>query len=366
MTNTQKKVLIYGQVQSGKTSRIIEYVRNNSININILMIQNNLSMLAQYEKALENYKIFNFTVSNKNVNFISRAIGKINRNIVLIVMNNNYRREALEMLISKAKIKKYSLIMDESDLYHRNLKITNLYEKATECVHVTATPFLSDYNAYFDDVIVIPPKEEYVSLKKLDIKFIPEIEVSELNTVMNIVSNDFLKEKQGIMLITIHKRITHMETLARQLYRHKSLTKVPIVMLSSNNMLYFNSKIKELPKLSISEIISGLDEHQHIIFIANRLATRGINYSDTTYTRHLTHQIINKNNSMTNFIQRCRILGNKQGMSNKLKLYCFDCDEEYFQKVLEKVENIEKNIEHLKVGYVKPVDKPKLVRTKTV
>ena len=44
--------------------------------------------------------------------------------------------------------------MDESDLYIKQIKHKSLYEKANECVHVTATPFLQMYNNYFDNVIL--------------------------------------------------------------------------------------------------------------------------------------------------------------------------------------------------------------------
>ena len=371
LPTSNKQILIYGQVQSGKTSKIMEYIKNTEVKTKILMIQNSLSMLAQYERALDFHKINFRSISNSELSLTIYNTKRLNSNIVLLVMNNNYRRDALDIILLKLKIDDYSLIMDESDLYYNNLMNSSLYKKATECVHITATPFSSGYKAYFDDVIVIPPKKEYVSFKKLDIKFIPEVEC-EYKTTMDIVSKDFLKAKQGIMLITIHHRISQMENSCRYLARQLSLSNIPIVMLSSKNILYFNKKTKELPRMSISEVISGLEEHQHIIFVANRLATRGINYSDLTYSRHLTHQIIKKNESKTNFIQRCRILGNKEGVREKLKLYCLNCDEDYFQTVLQKIDRIENNVNYLKLGYVEPKIKKnsgsnlKLVRAKTM
>lgn len=364
-----KQILIYGQVQSGKTAKIMEYVKNSDIRVNILIIQNSLSMLCQYEKALNTNNIKFYSVSKNNIWVITNYLKmkSFTKNVVFIVMNNNYRRTALDVILMKNKNTEYSLIMDESDLYYQNIRTTSLYKKAQECVHVTATPFTSGYKGYFDNIMVIPPKKEYVSLKQLDIKFIPEVEC-QYKTTMNIISNDFLKSSEGIMLINIHTRISDMEDLCYNLYIKPSLLEVPIVMLSSKNTLYFNRKIKELPKMSVSEIITGLEEHQHIIFIANRLATRGINYSNMTFTRHLTHQIINHSKSKTNFIQRCRILGNKEGIKGKLKLYCLNCTEDYFNQILSKVDNISNNNEALRVGYVDKdkVKKPKLVRAKTM
>ena len=52
-----KQILIYGQVQSGKTAKIMEYIKKSNIRIKILMIQNSLSMLSQYERSLNTNKI---------------------------------------------------------------------------------------------------------------------------------------------------------------------------------------------------------------------------------------------------------------------------------------------------------------------
>ena len=360
-----KQILIYGRVQSGKTAKIMEYIKSNSNKINILIIQNSLSMLAQYEKAFNANDIKVCSVSANNVYIASWLIRNTRiTKVVLIVMNNNHRYDALSTVFQKCKISQYSLIMDESDMYYKNLKSEKLYKKAHECVHVTATPFSTGYKAYFDEVILIPPKKEYISFNKLDIKFIPKVD-DEYKTIMEIIQTDFLTKKQGIMLITIHHRVDAMKCASRYLSTQPSLLNIPVVILSSQNILYYNKKTKELPKMSVSEIISGLDVHQHIVFIANRLASRGINYSDMTYTRHLTHQIIKQNDNKTNFIQRCRILGNKQGIKEKLKLYCLNCEEEYFRGIVEKIKKLEENVNDLKVGS-KPIPKPTLVRSKTV
>lgn len=346
--NTQ--LLIYGQVQSGKTSKIMEYIKNAKVATKILFIQNSLSMLSQYERALTENKITFSTISNPNVNSTICKIRQTDKNIVLLVMNNNYRREILEVAMEICKItNNYSLLMDESDMYYKKLMNCSLYKNATECVHITATPFSEKYHGFFDDVTIIPPKEEYISLKKLDIEFIPNVE-SENDTIMKILKDDFVKKPQGIMLITIHNRISKMSALSR--YLAKEFINTPIVMLSSTTVLYYNGLNKILPKMSVSELITGLETHSHMIFIANRLATRGINYSDLTYTRHLTHQIITKNDSKTNFIQRCRILGNKKGVMEKLKLYCLQCSEKFFEKILRKIEHLENNVNKYKLGYV--------------
>ena len=93
-----RQILIYGQVQSGKTSKIMEYMKNTKVTTKILLIQNSLSMLAQYERALSENKIAFSTISNPNINSTISKMRLMDKNMVLLVMNNNYRREILEII----------------------------------------------------------------------------------------------------------------------------------------------------------------------------------------------------------------------------------------------------------------------------
>jgi hypothetical protein len=348
----QRKVLIYGRVQSGKTARIMQYIKESTISVKLLFIQNSLSMLSQYNIALKQNNIKCFIVSNPNIFQIIQHLELPTQNVVLIVMNNTYRRSILDEILSRGIIHNYLLIMDESDLYHDYIRVTQLYQNASECVHVTATPFTKEYKNYFDEVIVIKPKDEYIGFDKLDITLIPDVDTIDMQKhIINITNNDFMSAPKGILLINVHSRINKMKELCTTLSRKKNLVDVPIVMLSSNSILHYNNKTKDLKKMTVSQIISGLEEHSHIILVANRLSTRGINFSNLTYDRHLTHQIIIQNQNKTNFIQRCRILGNKVGVKDKLKLYCLNCDELYFDEVLKRINKVESSPDDFKVMY---------------
>jgi hypothetical protein len=171
----QRKVLIYGQVQSGKTARIMQYIKQSSISVKLLFIQNSLSMLSQYNIALKQNNIKCFIVSRPNMGLILQHLMSPTRDVVFIIMNNSYRRSIIELILAHRKIQDYLMIMDESDLYHDSISKSQLYKNASECVHVTATPFTKEYKKYFDEVIVIKPKDEYIGFDKMDITLIPDV-----------------------------------------------------------------------------------------------------------------------------------------------------------------------------------------------
>ena len=350
----QRKVLIYGRVQSGKTSKIMEYIKQKqtTISVTLLVIQNSLSMLAQYNLSLKQNKIKSFIVSRPNISKITQYMNSAeNQKVVLIVMNNNYRRDVLSDVMSQTNVNDgYLLIMDESDLYYKSTLETDLYKNAAETVHVTATPFTSGYRKYFDEVIIIKPKPEYIGFDKLDVKLIPDVELNDMpKHIIPIIDNDFMHSREGIILVNVYSRIIQMKTLCATLGQKHNLRQVPIVMLSSKNILYYNGATKELGRMTVSQIITELEDYSHIILVANRLSTRGINFSNLSYTRHLTHQITSQNQSKTNFIQKCRILGNKTGVTHKLKLYCLNCSQCYYDNVLAKIAKVENKTKSFKV-----------------
>ena len=351
---TPKTTLIYGQVQSGKTARIIQYIKDSFIKIKILLVQNSLSMVKQYETKFINNNLKYFVVCKQNINTIVNFINNnIYKNIILIVMNNSFRLSALNSIIKHTKIYNYTLMMDESDLYFRQIKPSKLYNNAYECVHITATPFLKSYENYFDKFINIVPPDNYLGINKLNI--INNFDVMNMtndhinmDNIYKIITNDFIQnDEESIMLINIYSTINSMKILAKYLKNKTNLMNVPIVVLSSDTKLYFNNKIKFMRKLTVTETIDELIEHKHIILIANRLSSRGINYTDSNYKRCLTHQILHNKNNKTSFLQKCRIMGIKPTTNtsttmdmNKYKMYVFNYSDTLHNKILDKVNSI--------------------------
>jgi len=348
---TPKTTLIYGQVQSGKTKRIIQYINDSFIKIKILLVQNSLSMIKQYETKFINNNLEYFVVCQQNINQIVDFINnKICKNIILIVMNNSFRLSALNSIIKHTKINNYLLMMDESDLYFKQIKSSKLYNNAYECVHITATPFLKSYKNYFDKFINIVPPDNYLGINKLNIinnlEFIGIRDHNiNLDVIYKIIANDFIQNnEESIMLINVYNTINDMERLSNYLKNKNDLMNVPIVLLSSDTKLYYNNKIKHMRKSTVTETIDELINYKHIILIANRLSSRGINYTDSNYRRCLTHQILHNKNNKTSFLQKCRIMGIKPLTNTstmvdkkKYKMYVFNYSDKMHNKILEKV-----------------------------
>jgi hypothetical protein len=84
---------------------------------------------------------------------------------------------------------------------------------------------------------------------------------------------------------------------------------IPIVVLNSEKRLFLQKKTKYIKQKSINKIIDSLDRYPHIIFIADRCASRGLSYTSSDYTRHLTHQIIKIKSTISTFMQSLRLCG---------------------------------------------------------
>lgn len=110
-------VLLYGQVQSGKTKKIMEYVRNfKPHTVKIVIIQNNVKMLEQYSNV--------FTTQNISFREINRDTYETpyKKEQVIITIFNKFRMHMLIDFIRINRIvpREYCLVLDESDMYlHR-------------------------------------------------------------------------------------------------------------------------------------------------------------------------------------------------------------------------------------------------------
>lgn len=284
----EHSILIHGEVQSGKTKEIITYIQNNVNEYKVLIIQNSLLVLKQYINRFKNEKI-KFQVITKDTKIIKE-------NLVLII-NNCYRYSYFK----KLNVKKYILMIDEADMCIKSCPL-----QGYKTVHITATPTHFDYSR----IITVQQPTNYFGLKDLSIFQSDSI---------HYPIYDFLSSKSGIMLINRWHYIDEMKSYALML-GIKHIT-IPIILLSTDKYYYYNGKRINLPnKISVSQIIDMFSTHKHIIFIANRLANRGISFVSSDYKKHLTHQVTKFNKNTTKNIQSLRILGVYNG-SPKLKLY---------------------------------------------
>jgi len=146
ITFHQKNVsLVYGQVQSGKTSMIFNLIQQSTLPC-VLIIQNSLLVLQQYKQRMDTQRISYSTVYQHNPSAK-----------VTILMNNSHQYSKYIPPLH------FSLIMDESDLTRHN----PLLPLSTNQFHVTATPFR--YKPIFDRIIRITPPEDYYGIEKVTI-----------------------------------------------------------------------------------------------------------------------------------------------------------------------------------------------------
>jgi hypothetical protein len=305
----EKNILIYGEVQGGKTRAIIEYIRENASRKKVLVVQNSLLVLRQYEQRLRS-ECIRYQVITANTEGITEDL--------VIILNNKYRYN----YFSKFEMNNYILMLDESDqtINACPLKLSKFVKKT---VHITATP----YNRMtYDRCIIVPRVANYYSVEDLTVSLTYTDDNTE--TVEN-----FLKSNTGIMLINRYSYIGQMQHCAVTLAR--TFPQIPVVLLTSDKKIYLNNSVKILRYKSISKIIDNLRDYKHIIFVANRLSNRGLSYVSSDYTRHLTCQITRIRSNVTSFFQSLRILGvyNSKSLFN-LELVIPDDEEKLFEKHL--------------------------------
>lgn len=308
----ERNILVYGQVQSGKTKEIIKIIKSDEYKdiIKVLVVQNSLLVLKQYHERL--------CKEDVDYQIITKASQEINKKVVL-VMSNTYRYSYFQ----KIEPNKYVLILDESDQTWLNCPL-----EAYKTFHVTATPFKK---LLYDKIICTDVQNDYYGIKDLNVV------VEDDN---DKVINEFLSTSNGMMLINKYMYISDMKYNVDIL--SKRYPKIPIVLLTSEKRLYLNNKSKILKERGISAIIDSLKKYNHIIFIANRLSNRGLSYVSSDYSRHLTYQITKVKDNITTFLQSLRILGIYKDNPD-LKLIIGSDDEKKFYKYIKYIDNFNVN-----------------------
>lgn len=324
--------LLYGEVQSGKTNKITHYIQYYPITtLKVLIIQNSLVMLSQYKNVLDKLSIPFCCISKENEENV------YNNEKVIIVIHNKFRMKALSIFMSRNKLANYSLILDESDQYYRKIINQKICAEAKHILHVTATPFIYKRLKIFHDVVKIKPKENYVGINKINIVEIPIVfeenvsrNLKKFKETKEIVADFITAPRGGMMLINWAHQVNDMKFIGSNL--SKLYPNVPIIVLTTVSKLYYNQKIVNIKVKNIQMIIEQFSMNSHIIIIANRYSTRGLNYTNHNYTRFITHQVIFENKNVTNFIQKCRILGNRPSDNHRPILYCMTTVSKYYKE----------------------------------
>lgn len=362
--------LLYGEVQSGKTSKIMRYIQYYPITtVKVLMIQNNITMMSQYKNALEKLRIPFCCISTKYAENVYR-----NEKVILVI-HNKFRMKALDTFINKHKLTNYSLILDESDQYYSKIMKEKICTDAKHILHVTATPFIYKKILVFRDFVKIKPAANYVGINKINIIEVGVVfeYVDDLATRFNkrfketkeIVSEFMGAPRGGMMLINCAHRVEHMTYMGVKL--SQTYPDTPIIVLATSTQIYQNNKIVNIKVKNIQHLIDQYNANSHIIIIANRYSSRGVNYTNKEYTRFITHQVSCENSALTNFIQKCRIFGNRP--SNDIVppvLYCITNTHDYVSKLKRRlsflVTNINTPIEENLISDCKKIKKPELIK----
>ena len=312
----EKNILIYGDVQGGKTNEIIKYINENETRQKILIIQNSLLVLKQYEQR--------FKLSNIDYQVVDKNTKMINKKLVLI-LNNKHRYNYFK----KIEPLHYILMLDESDQTINACSIKKS-KSVRKTVYITATPY---NKTLYDRCIKVPENANYYGINDLNLT---------LNSADDNVASveKFLETKTGIMLINKYSYVGQMTHWAKKL--SEEFKDVPVVLLTSEKIKYLSAKKKYIKQKSISKIIDSLKDHSHIIFIANRLSNRGLSYVSSDYTRHITCQITKIKANVSSFLQSLRILGiyNSKDPQN-LELIIDDHEEKLFEKHLRFINNFD-------------------------
>ena len=109
---------------------------------------------------------------------------------------------------------------------------------------------------------------------------------------------------------------------------------VPVILLTTEKGVYSNRVFSRIRGNSLNRIMDHYTDQSNVIIVANRMATRGISFCNSDHTTHITHQV-SKPNSITGFLQKCRILGVYPNLP-ELTLYI----EEDFVRKIEKYKQI--------------------------
>lgn len=311
-----RNILIYGQVQSGKTKEIIKVLKGEDYKdeTKVLVIQNSLMVLKQYCQRLRNEGV--------EYQVVTKTTSEINKGVV-IVMNNKFRYTYFKN-ITKDTHSRYILLLDESDQTSVNCPLL-VSSGNFKTFHITATPF---HDFKYDRIIICKDDNpNYYGIDKIDVEVVDD---------MNDTVREFLSTSKGMMLINKYVYVEDMKETAHWL--SKKHPKIPIVLLTSHKTLYLNNKVTKIRGASITKIIDTFTGFNHIIFIANRMSNRGLSYVSSDYTRHLTYQITRVKNNVTRFLQSLRILG-RYTDNPTLKLVIDSTDETMFNKHMDFIKN---------------------------
>lgn len=348
MAEASQKVLLCGEVQSGKTKYIIDYIRNSKLPC-VLVLRNSIADLNQFtERVIESNKFTKGVQSKIKNSFgvhspsdskikVLQNVPKEDKNFkndcVLVLINNVHRiRRAMDITIP------FNLILDEADLLLKHPYNKDLATRAKGCLFVTATYKSLLNNGYKCYKLPLPDnyyginRTEFVKTESLShfmIKMSRRESYTTLVTIskFNYINIKFMKysfeelSDDKVIMLAITYKGTYIKT-ARSLRKLRKACNLPISKTKQD--VYFT------PCKTVSKLISSFQNEPRLMIFAGLMASRGVSFVSEDYNRHLTDQYMGiRSTKVDNLVQYMRIFGLYKD-SPELKLYS---DVETYRKI---------------------------------
>jgi hypothetical protein len=306
-----KKIRIFGQVQSGKTAEIMRQIKDESIAgiVKVLVCQNMTAVAKQYCQRMK--------IEGINVQMVDSNTKQINNNTeVVLLLSNSYRYKAFLKL--STTIQKYVLFLDEYDQTLNNCKlVTQDSDRIYRTFYISATPLTvrnSKHDIIYDQTIVLTPPENYFGVNKMEVGFVDDQESVRgkfSRDSLDQICGDFSSEPEGgMMLIRNFTKTAEMKSLSQHL--SVAFPEIPVICYSTEKCIFNAGNMRKYSSgMAVNHMIDKCIESPRIIIVSARLASRGLSFVSSDYTRHITHQIDSvRTSGMRNFIQSLRCLGN--------------------------------------------------------
>jgi hypothetical protein len=298
---TFRRTLIYGQIQSGKTAEIFKIALDPKYRTytKIIVVQNSLLVLLQYMQRFRDAGLIDrvYTVGDK------RKKAQQKDKDILLLLNNRHRYGKFKDQ-HKNNSQKFVLILDEADQCATHPLTTD--PLAMHIYYVTATPNrILTQPEFFHYIHRIEQPEEYKGIDAVHIQYSPH---KDPTTHVANFADPHQYEQHGMMLVTTLTKVRHMRHAAQTWSENHPA--IPMVLVNAKKSVFLAGIETKLGKKPIQKIIDAHSHFPKIVFLANRLANRGLSYVSSDYTRHLTHQVSNfRNVTITNAMQKMRLLG---------------------------------------------------------
>jgi hypothetical protein len=294
MVNPADVKLMHGRVQSGKTAGILSFCHKsvNKNHVAVVILRNYLADLEQFKRRAR----------ASGLSCVERS-PKPGQVYVLIGNNSRYHKAREHFRRNRQP---YTLAIDECDLMAN--RHSRLEHGASEVYKTTATPSESCTGSA-GSVEQTTPSDDYYGIDRL--RFRTRYSIHEAVKKIS-------RRENHITLIIAETRIHRQTILADSVNKMCARSPKDHVTLTINSfgtvLKYGDRKVK-LGRMVVSQALQYLKDNNYpkrVFIVSGLVMRRGVSIVSQDYRWHITDQILypgNKNITLTNLYQYCRILG---------------------------------------------------------